>query len=180
MPFTVRPLVAALALAAAGSAHATPLFVNGLALPAITNCGNNPLDAVCCTEFKVGASIDTKIGGSAQAQVAVQAVADFSGIAAAAITDLTTACRSMASELDASAAGAVDVTIDVGTAYLENPTFVIHGWTSTTAPSAVTVDGTTLVANQGYFASVRAGSSELWITLNAKARGAGHRLVVTK
>ena len=83
-------------------------------------------------------------------------------------------------ELDASAAGAVDVTVDVGTAYLENPTFVIHGWTSTAAPTSVTLDGTTLVANQGYFASVRSGSSELWITINAKARGAGHRLVVTK
>ena len=34
MTFTVRPLFAALALAAACTAHATPLFVNGLALPA--------------------------------------------------------------------------------------------------------------------------------------------------
>jgi hypothetical protein len=57
--------------------------------------------AVCCTEFKAGATIDAKIGGSAQAQVAVQAVADFQGIASAAITDLTTACKSMATELDA-------------------------------------------------------------------------------
>ena len=71
-----------------------------LALPAITNCSDNPLDSVCCTEFKPGASVDVKIGGSAQAQVAVQAVSDFSGIASAAITDLTTACRTMAQELD--------------------------------------------------------------------------------
>ncbi len=57
--------------------------------------------ALCCTEFKPGAAVDIKIGGSAQAQVAVQAVSDFSGIAAAAVTDLTTACRSMAESLDA-------------------------------------------------------------------------------
>ena len=84
-------------------------------------------------------------------------------------------------ELDAAATGAVDVTVDAASAtYLENPTFVVHGWTSTAAPSSVTLDGTTLVAGQGYFASVRTGSSELWITLNATARGAGQRLVVTK
>jgi hypothetical protein len=56
---------------------------------------------LCCTEFKAGATVDAKIGGSAQAQVAVQAVADFSGIASAAIDDLTTACRSMSQDLDA-------------------------------------------------------------------------------
>lgn len=56
---------------------------------------------LCCTEFKAGATIQANIGGSAQAQVAVQAVADFSGIASAAVDDLTTACRSMAQDLDA-------------------------------------------------------------------------------
>ena len=75
-----------------------------LAFPAITNCSDNPLDAVCCTEFKPGAAVTADIGGSAQAQVAVQAVADFSGIAAASVTDLTTACRSIAQDLDAPAA----------------------------------------------------------------------------
>lgn len=56
---------------------------------------------LCCNEFKVGANIDAKIGGNAQSQVAVQAVADFAGIAGAAVDDLTTACRSMAQDLDA-------------------------------------------------------------------------------
>jgi len=60
--------------------------------------------ALCCTEFKPGAAVTVDIGGSAQAQVAVQAVSDFSGIAAAAVTDLTTACRSMAESLDATPA----------------------------------------------------------------------------
>ncbi len=60
--------------------------------------GSNPL---CCTEFKVGATINADIGGSAQSQVAVQAVADFAGIASAALDDITAACRSMAQDLDA-------------------------------------------------------------------------------
>jgi hypothetical protein len=59
---------------------------------------DNPL---CCTEFKVGATIDAKIGGGVESQVAVQAVADFAGIASASIDDLTTACRSISQDLDA-------------------------------------------------------------------------------
>jgi hypothetical protein len=71
-----------------------------LSIPALTNgCGAE--DELCCNEFKAGAQISAEIGGSAQAQVAVQAVADFAGIASAAITDLSSACRSMAEELDA-------------------------------------------------------------------------------
>lgn len=82
-----------------------PLLVaTALALPIITNGCSAVQDAqtaVCCTEFKAGATVDAKIGGSAQAQVAAQAIADFSGIASAAVEDVTTACRSMAQELDA-------------------------------------------------------------------------------
>jgi hypothetical protein len=60
--------------------------------------GSNPL---CCTEFKVGATIQADIGGSAESQVAVQAVADFAGIASAALDDITAGCRAMAQDLDA-------------------------------------------------------------------------------
>jgi hypothetical protein len=60
--------------------------------------GSNPL---CCTEFKVGATIQADIGGGAESQVAVQAVADFAGIASAAIDDITAGCRAMAQDLDA-------------------------------------------------------------------------------
>jgi hypothetical protein len=80
------------------------LLATALALPVITNgCSavEDAQGAVCCTEFKAGASIDANIGGNAQAQVAAQAIADFSGIASAAVEDVTTACRSMAQELDA-------------------------------------------------------------------------------
>ena len=60
--------------------------------------GSNPL---CCTEFKVGATIQADIGGTAESQVAVQAVADFAGIASAALDDITAGCRAMAQDLDA-------------------------------------------------------------------------------
>jgi len=77
---------------------------SALALPLLTNGCSEVSDAqgaLCCTEFKAGATIDAKIEGSVESRVAVQAVADFSGIASAAIADLTTACQSMAEELGA-------------------------------------------------------------------------------
>jgi hypothetical protein len=77
------------------------VVLGGALAAAIVGCGSDPTAAVCCTEFKVGATIEGDIGGSAESKVAVQAVADFSGIAAGALDDLTTACRSMAQDLDA-------------------------------------------------------------------------------
>ena len=90
-------------------------LVGTLAIPALTNgCGDdNPL---CCNEFKAGATIGAEIGGSAQAQVAVQAVADFAGIANAAITDLASACRSIAEDLDADKATLDKVETDANAA----------------------------------------------------------------
>lgn len=57
--------------------------------------------AVCCTEFKVGGTISADIEGGAEGQVAAQAIADFAGVAAVAVSDLTAACRSIAQDLDA-------------------------------------------------------------------------------
>jgi len=72
------------------------------AVPVLAACSSdNPL---CCTEFEVGATLDASIGGSAESQVAAQAVADIGGIASAAIDDLTTACRGMAQDLGAAQA----------------------------------------------------------------------------
>jgi hypothetical protein len=74
-----------------------------LALPVLSNGCSSVTDAqaaVCCTEFKAGGTITASIGGSVESQVAAQAVADFSGIASAAIDDITTACRNIAQDLD--------------------------------------------------------------------------------
>lgn len=80
---------------ALATALAIPVLVNGCS-------SDNPVTgAVCCTEFKVGGTIDAKIGGSAQSQVAAQAVADLGGIASASVDDLTTACRNISQDLDA-------------------------------------------------------------------------------
>jgi hypothetical protein len=75
-----------------------------LLLPAFTQGCSSTVgglqDAACCKEFQAGATIDAKIGGNAQSQVAVQAIADFSGIASAAVDDITGACRTIAQDLD--------------------------------------------------------------------------------
>lgn len=73
-----------------------------VALPAsLGGCSSDASNPLCCNEFKVGATIDANIGGSAQSQVAAQAVADFAAIASAAVDDITAGCRSMAQDLDA-------------------------------------------------------------------------------
>ncbi|MBX3231922.1 MAG: hypothetical protein KIT84_12150 [Labilithrix sp.] len=71
---------------------------------ALTACGDGEDNPLCCNEFKAGATISANIGGSAESQVAVQAVADFAGIASAALDDISSACKAMASDLDAPAA----------------------------------------------------------------------------
>ena len=72
----------------------------GLAAPLFTQ-GCSSDSPLCCSEkdFQVGGTV--KIEGSAQSQVAVQAIADFAGIASAITDDLTTICRGMAQDLDA-------------------------------------------------------------------------------
>jgi hypothetical protein len=72
-----------------------------LACSSSSNPISNAQSAVCCTEFQAGATVNANIGGSAQSQVAVQAIADISGIAAGAVADVTAACRGIASDLGA-------------------------------------------------------------------------------
>ena len=79
------------------------LAVAGLAVTAAgcgDDLGGNPL---CCNEgdFQVGGTISADAEYSADVKVALQAVADIGGIASAAVSDLETACRSMAEQLDA-------------------------------------------------------------------------------
>jgi hypothetical protein len=65
---------------------------------------SNPLDAVCCTDFKPGTNmldVDWGLEGQANADfgVTIQAIGDFSAAASAMVTDLGTSCRGMAVEL---------------------------------------------------------------------------------
>ena len=70
-----------------------PFALGALAVPIAGGCDSvsDAQSALCCTEFKVGGAITADIGGGAESLVAVQAVADFAGIAAASIDDLTKA-----------------------------------------------------------------------------------------
>ncbi len=77
------------------------MALSPVALEGCSSSGSNPL---CCNEFKVGAQVDVNIGGTAASQVAVQALADVAGIASAAIDNLTTACRGIATDLGAAQA----------------------------------------------------------------------------
>ena len=88
-----------------------------LAIPVFTACSSNPLDDICCTDFKVGADltnvdfgVDASISG--QFQVLAQAGSDFSGTATAMLDDVTNACKGIATDLgvadaDATAADAL-------------------------------------------------------------------------
>lgn len=90
------------------------VVMTALAIPVLTNgCSSSASNPLCCTEFQAGATITADIGGSAQSQIAVQAVADIAGIGSAAIDDLSTACRNIATDLSASQA---DIDAAAGTA----------------------------------------------------------------
>lgn len=82
---------------------AVPMMVAGAMLLPGSGCDKieEAQGAVCCNEFQVGGAISADIAGSAQAQVAVQAVADIAGVASVMVTDMTTACRNIAQDLDA-------------------------------------------------------------------------------
>ncbi len=83
--------------------YGAALMVVICAVPILNACSSSSSNPLCCTEFKVGATVDANVGGSAQSKVALQAVADLGGIAAAAVEDLTGACRGIAQDLDAPA-----------------------------------------------------------------------------
>jgi len=82
---------------------AIPLFANGC-----SSSGLPGQNALCCTEFAVGGTVDANIGGSAQSKIAVQAIADIGGVASAAVADITAACQGIAQDLSADPAKQTD------------------------------------------------------------------------
>ncbi len=54
---------------------------------------------------------------------------------------------------------------------LDAPIIVLHNYTARVLPAQVWLDGVALKANRDYFASLRVGSAELWVTLNRKLIG---------
>jgi len=82
------------------AALATPLLA-----ASCDTIGGNPLDAICCKEFKPGTNmltVDWGLGdGNLEFGAAMQAVGDFSATAQGMITDLGVACRGMAVDMGA-------------------------------------------------------------------------------
>jgi hypothetical protein len=69
----------------------------------ITSTSNSALKApaaTCCTEFRVGGTVEETIGGGPSARVTVQAVATFAGLAATSVDELSALCRGLAEDLD--------------------------------------------------------------------------------
>lgn len=88
MPFALAALTA-------------PMF-----LASCDTIGSNPLDALCCTQFKPGTNMvtaDWDLEGSLNLEfgAAMQAVGDFSATAQGMVNDLTVACRGMAIDMGA-------------------------------------------------------------------------------
>jgi hypothetical protein len=70
----------------------------------------------------------------------------------------------------------LDANIAVGAGTLTRPMVIVSSYTS--GDPQVKVGGVTLVADVDYFASLRPGASELWITLNRNFTGATNHLEI--
>jgi hypothetical protein len=75
----------------------------GVAAPGCGDELNGGGNQLCCNDgdIQVGGTISADAEYSAEMRVTLQAVADIAGIASASVSDLETACRSMAEQLDA-------------------------------------------------------------------------------
>ncbi len=77
------------------------------------------------------------------------------------------------------AANALDANFVVNGSAVNQPLIILSNYTAAGFPSAVRLNGLTLPLDDGYLPSIRAGSNELWITLNRTlAAGLTHRLEV--
>jgi hypothetical protein len=76
------------------------------------------------------------------------------------------------------AANQVDANFNVGAGTLSNPLVIVSSWTAGALPGTVRFNGATLVQDADYFPSLRAGSLELWITINRNLIGATNRLEI--
>jgi hypothetical protein len=57
--------------------------------------------------------------------------------------------------------------------------FIVRGYNAATYPSSVKLNNVTLAIDVDYFPSLRAGSNELWLTLNRDLSGASNRVQIT-
>jgi hypothetical protein len=69
-------------------------------------------------------------------------------------------------QLDADAAGAVEVTMNPGGAGVHRPVLVIHGYTGAKAPDTITFGGATLNAHSDFYPTLQKATRTLWITID--------------
>lgn len=77
----------------------------------------------------------------------------------------------------AAAANRLDATIGVGSGTLRHPLIVVRQW-SGGLPNTLRLNGATLVRDQDWLPSPRAGAQELWITLNRDLAAGTHRVEI--
>ena len=75
-------------------------------------------------------------------------------------------------------ANQLDANIAVGAGTLSRPVLVLGGYSAGVYPPTVRLGGVALVSDVDYFASLRPGASELWITLNRNLTGGANRLEI--
>jgi len=75
-------------------------------------------------------------------------------------------------------ANRLDANISVGSGTLRKPLLILGGYTGATYPTSVKLGGVSLASDVDYFASIRSGANELWITLNRDLSGAVNHLEV--
>jgi hypothetical protein len=75
-------------------------------------------------------------------------------------------------------ANALDANVQVGSGTLSNALVILRNYTSAAYPATVKLGGITLVMDTDYFPSLRASTSELWITFNSNFSGATNHLEV--
>jgi len=75
------------------------------------------------------------------------------------------------------AAGALNANISIGAGSLRKPLLIVGGIDS--LPTSVQLGGVTLLADADYFASLRADTNELWITLARNLSGATNALTIS-
>ncbi len=73
----------------------------------------------------------------------------------------------------------IDANFNVSSGALAKPLLIVSNWTAAALPGSVRFNGATLTQDVDYFPSLRAGSQELWITLNRDASGATNRVEIT-
>lgn len=73
---------------------------------------------------------------------------------------------------------ALDANIAVGAGTLRHPLVIVRGYGAAAYPT-LKLNGQTLVMDQDWFPSLRAGSNELWITLDRDLVGATNHVVIT-